>query len=131
MVKDVCLEPEFPELPVPENLREALQLRLTMHTLGMERYTGHFDLCYADAIEERVPDALEINQVVDNTRKTDDSILIALANRMTYLTSFQANSQEDVSYAKLLASNKKYKRIVEAVDEEEVNAMSRRDPELA
>jgi hypothetical protein len=73
-LKDVCLQQNFPELPVPDDIGDALKLRLTAHTLGMEAFTGHFDACYADALEDRVPTLREIDIVLENTDKKEDGI---------------------------------------------------------
>jgi len=129
-LKDVCLQPDFPELPVPDDIGDALKLRLTAYTLGMERYTGHFDACYIDGVEDHVPDLIEIAQVVDNTRKKDDPVLVALANRLSYLMRYhKVSSEEEVAYAMLFKSDKKYKRLLEAVVEEGVQAMVAREHE--
>ncbi|KAF2824848.1 hypothetical protein CC86DRAFT_395258 [Ophiobolus disseminans] len=121
-LKDVCLQAEFPEPAIPGDVLEALKLRLTMYILGMECYTAHFDACYAADMGDRIPDAVEIGQVVDNTRQNKDAILVALANRISYLMTY-----EEVAYGKLLASHKKYQRLTDAVNQDEVAAIAHRN----
>ena len=127
-LKDVCMVPQFPEIPVPNDTYDALKLRLTANTLGMERYVGHIDACYIDGVANRVPSLQEITQVVDNTRGEDDAILIALANRLSYLCRYHKVSKaEEIAYAELLA-DEKYGRLLAAVVEDEVKKMAKRTP---
>jgi hypothetical protein len=126
-LKDVCLERDFPELPVPDDLEEALKLRLTAYALGMERYTGHFDACYIDAIEDRVPPLKELDIVIENMCKKDDVVLAALANRLGYLCRYHKISQEkEVAFANHLAKDK-YNPLLAAVSDEEIEAMAERE----
>lgn len=128
-LKDVCTQQEFPELPVPDDVGDALKLRLTAHTLGMEQYTGLFDACYIDAIEERVPSLQEIDVVLDNTRKKDDVVLAALANRLMYLVRYHKLSPEmQKAFENVLALDK-YEALRAAVNDEEVKAMAERAEE--
>lgn len=115
-LKAVCLEADFPELNMPEDLKEFMELRLTAHTLGMERYVEHFDYYYIDDIDCQRPSLAEIVIVVDYTRKDDDPILVALANRLGYLCKHhkipKADEEDivkllvDPHYSRLLATAK-------------------------
>jgi hypothetical protein len=121
----VCLQQDFPELPVTDDIGDALKLRLTAHTLDMEAFTGHFDACYADALEDRVPTLREIDVVLENTGKKEDGILVALANRLSYLCRYHKVEEEEKAFAKILAQ-KKYATLLAAVDDTEVEAMAER-----
>jgi hypothetical protein len=124
-LKDICLEPEVHGVEMPENIEDMLKLRLTAHTLRMDKYVEHFDYYYVEDVEYRVPDLREIATVVDNTRKDDDHILVALANRLSYLVRYHKISiamENDI--AKLLAEEK-YGRLLAAVDENKVKALAK------
>lgn len=83
-LKVACLKPEIPEMEMPENVKDTMKLRLTAQTLSIDKYVKRFDYYNSEDIEYRVPDTHEITAVVDHTRKDDDPILVALANRLSY-----------------------------------------------
>ncbi|KAH7070666.1 hypothetical protein BKA63DRAFT_579358 [Paraphoma chrysanthemicola] len=106
-LKGACHQSDFLELPVPQNLDAALKLRLTAHTLSMERYVEHMDAKYLAGIKERVPTLQEISEVVDNTRKNDDPIMVALANQLSFLCRYHKISEsKEIEYTNFLAEDK-------------------------
>jgi hypothetical protein len=126
-LKEVCHKSEFPEIPVPEDLEAALKLRLTAHTLGMQRYVDHIEVRYLEGVTKRAPTLQEVAVVVDNTREKNDPIMVALANQLSYICRCHKVSQDtEISYANLLAEEK-YGRLLDAVDEEKVEAMIKDD----
>jgi hypothetical protein len=65
-LREISYKAEFPELPMPDDVKEFMNLRLTAYTLGMELYTKHFDYYYANDVECRAPDLEEITTIVDH-----------------------------------------------------------------
>jgi hypothetical protein len=123
--KDICLKPEIRGLEMPGNVKDMLKLRLTAHTLGMVKYVEHFDYYYREDVEYRVPDVCEIAAVVDNTRKDNDPILVALANRFSYLVRYHKISIALENGIAQLLAEKKYALLLAAVDEDKVKAMAK------
>jgi hypothetical protein len=125
-LREISYKAEFPELPMPDDVKEFMNLRLTAYTLGMELYTKHFDYYYANDVECRAPDLEEITTIVDHTRDGKDALLGALANQLSYLCRFHKVSEErEFAYANLL-KEEKYDILLEAVDEKEVKAKAER-----
>jgi hypothetical protein len=83
--KDVCKQSTCPELPIPNGLEDALKLRLTSHTLNMKRHVSSIDKCYVDGLAECVPSVQKIDLLIELTRKNDDPLRVALANRISCL----------------------------------------------
>jgi hypothetical protein len=124
-LKDLCTQPEFAELAMPKDLGEAMQLRLTAHTLGMNHYVEQIEARYIEGVANRVPTLQEVTLVVDNMRKVDDTLLIALANQLSYPCRYhQVSEAQELSYANLL-SGEKYDRLLVAVREDKVIAMAK------
>ncbi|KAF1842954.1 uncharacterized protein K460DRAFT_289014 [Cucurbitaria berberidis CBS 394.84] len=125
-LRDLCNNAEFPIVPVSDDLNVALELRLTAYRLGMHQYVGHIEERYISGVEHRVPSLVEIATVTNNTREEyeNDPIVVALANRLSYLCRHHKVSQEvQISYANLLAEEK-FDRILRAVQENKVMAVS-------
>ncbi|KAH3957500.1 hypothetical protein HBH51_225000 [Parastagonospora nodorum] len=114
-LKAACLEAHFPELIMPEDIKEFMELRLTAHTLGMERYVEHFDYYYIDDIDCQRPSLAEIMLIVDYTRKDDDPILVALANRLGYLCKHHKIPKADEEAIVKLLLDPHYGRLLAAV----------------
>lgn len=126
-LKDVCNTKKFPELPVPRDLTEALQLRLTAQTLGMHQYVRHIQAIYIFGLPQRIPSPTEIEQVMDNTRNKSgiDPMLQGLANRLNYICCYRVCSEKQtVAYANLLA-DEKAERLRNIIPEATVLAMAR------
>jgi hypothetical protein len=124
-LKRVCNEPDLPELPMPGNINAALKLRLTAHTLGMERYVKHFETYYAVNVVFNDRNIHEIIDVVDCARGVDLAMLSALANLLSYVCRDHWVSEAvDVGYAEFLV-DEKFGRLLAAVNEEDVKAMGR------
>jgi hypothetical protein len=125
-LREISYQAEFAELPMPEDLKDFMKVRLTAYTLGIGLYTKHFDDCYAHGIEDRAPDLQEITTIVDNIRDGRDAILGALANQLSYLCRFHKVSEErEIAYANLLKEDK-YDILLKAVDEQKVMAKAER-----
>ncbi|KAF2032373.1 hypothetical protein EK21DRAFT_87236 [Setomelanomma holmii] len=123
-LREVCNKPAFSELPIPQDPEEALKLRLTAHTLGMERYVEHFETYFLEHVNVRFPSLQYITEIVENTREKDDPILVSLASLLSYLCRYHKVSQEkEIEFAELLAENK-YSHLLDAVDEEKVKALA-------
>lgn len=80
---------KFPELAMPADIQEALDLRLTAYTLGMERYFKHLDGEYLQDLKFRIPSISELVTAVNYTREDDDAVVAGLANRVAHLRRFR------------------------------------------
>lgn len=112
-------------------MREAMKLRLTMYTLGMEHYTGHLDMCYADSVEERLRMLWRSTWFLTPLTRPRTPSLVALAPRIHYLiTHSKIDQAQETAYLNLFGANKKYQRLTDAVNHDEVQAMAAREREL-
>lgn len=124
-LRRVCTREVFSDIPVPDDLGQALKVRLTARTMGMHQYVEHIDDMYFSCREGIHPDAVDIETVVDNTSDQDglDPLLYALVNRLSYLCRYhQVTQEKEIEFAELL-KGEKFHRLLDAVDENEVLSM--------
>lgn len=117
----------FLELSTPDKLHTALEHRLTAYTLGMERYTSTIDKRYIGSLVQYVPSVEEIDLVLELTRKDDDELVVALANRVSFLRRYRKiTPEEEYAYAQSL-TKPAYQRLMKAIQLDEVLAMGKQD----
>lgn len=89
----------------------------------MHRYVKYFDEYYAINVGYYDPNAQEIIDVVDYTREDNYGLLVALANRLSYICRYYKVSESvETAYAELLVGEK-FGRLLAAVNEKEVKVM--------
>jgi hypothetical protein len=125
-LKDVSDEADFPELPMPESMEDFMKLRLTAYTLGMERYTSHFDVYYDTDVEYRARELEEIAAVVDHTCDGKDAMSSALATQLRYLCRYHKVSEAREAFYTNLMAEEKYGLLLAAVDEKHVKAKAKK-----
>jgi hypothetical protein len=127
-LRKICSEKEYSELPCPNDMEKALELRLTARTLGMSQYVVNIMERYIDGLGSRVPQILEIKLVVKFTRDDMivDPMMEALANRLAFLVTYHRVDEEtEIAYAKLLAEER-FGRLLNAAKGHKVKEIAER-----
>jgi hypothetical protein len=114
-LRKICSERDYTTLPLSGNLFVDMQLRMTARTLGMAQYIQEVEERYIHGLQSRFPEPDEVTIIIENTHWGDDPVVVALAQRMSFLCKYHKVTWEmEVRYANLLA-NDKYKRLLGAV----------------
>jgi hypothetical protein len=124
-LRKICSEKEYTEIPIPQNLEKALELRQTAQTLDMAQYVAHFTERYINGLGARYPGINEIKLVVKLTRDRfeTDPMLEALANCLSFLVVYhEVDEDTEMAYANLLA-DKRFDRLLNAVNGDKVQAI--------
>jgi len=122
-LRKICSEKIYTNLPVPLDIKKALQLRRTARTLGMSQYVVDTIEYYILGLCYRIPDVYELVLVSEHTKDLGlvDPMLEALANWVGYLMKYHlVDAKQAGLYAEALTA-KKCQRLLDAVCEWKVD----------
>ncbi|KAG9190940.1 hypothetical protein G6011_09028 [Alternaria panax] len=125
-LRKICTDKEYTDLPIPNDLRRGLELRVAAHVLGMAQYTQQVVERYVNGLPCRSVQVNELVIVTELMRKDAvvDPILEALANYVAYLCRYHliSKQQEDQYVATL--TGEKCAKLVEAINDKRIQAVA-------